>query len=598
VTVILSVLGISFLLMAETENRIARNEKRNAQVLYAAEAGVRAVEHWFDRPDTGIAMPGPGVVDRTVRLILDETDPYDPGAALPADGVLGSRPFWKQAVDLDVDGADDLFERPYHPTPLNALMGTADGPDLRIDDGDPAAEAFLADLSQTLFGNLPGEGGGVTVRLSRIDVRAPPYLELGGSWERFGLATVEVTARLYRDPDGDREVLGERTVRAVLTEIDYRRPSGPVSSCGDLSFVPRTGEPFPVRWGTLVAVGTARLGTPTALPRSVPRALPATPGTDPLWTTNAVAFGNWLQAIDVDPPGLNVPIDDPWLRVLAGGAVAGAPAGPQPFPSAVPPVAPDLSQVMQDQAVVVCPAFDYDVWKRVYAQSGKRGVHYFEHAGGGLYRENGVDPAQSFGVIANGAEGLYFFDTDDGLPPEDTDGDGRFDNLTPPILVSGGWSFRGVLFLNAESIRIDSTVAPQMEVEPPGEPYSDADTDGEHDAGEPWVNLRYPTTAAAIGNAVTSDLADGPPERDGRGPAIPDVPIALAGILFTNGTFEATGRGTVYGAIVAREAVTQDPADGSADAPRVLWDSRIADAWPPENLGLPRVAVTEWDTGD
>ena len=41
VMVILTLLGISFLLMADTENRIAENEKLSAQALYFAEAGAR-----------------------------------------------------------------------------------------------------------------------------------------------------------------------------------------------------------------------------------------------------------------------------------------------------------------------------------------------------------------------------------------------------------------------------------------------------------------------------------------------------------------------------------------------------------------------------
>jgi Tfp pilus assembly protein PilX len=85
VAVILMLLGIAFLLMGETENRIAQNEKRSAQAFYVAEAGARAVKRWFDRPGTGLRFPAPGVVDRTHRKILDETDPEDPAKATAAD---------------------------------------------------------------------------------------------------------------------------------------------------------------------------------------------------------------------------------------------------------------------------------------------------------------------------------------------------------------------------------------------------------------------------------------------------------------------------------------------------------------------------------
>ena len=64
VTVILTLLGVAFLLMGETENKIAENEKLSAQALYFGEAGVRVVKRWFDRPRSTSARststaPGP-----------------------------------------------------------------------------------------------------------------------------------------------------------------------------------------------------------------------------------------------------------------------------------------------------------------------------------------------------------------------------------------------------------------------------------------------------------------------------------------------------------------------------------------------------------
>ena len=69
IAVILTLLGVSFLMMAETENRIASNERHAAQALYAAEAGARAVRSWFDRPETGLGFPPPAVVDRSLQVL-------------------------------------------------------------------------------------------------------------------------------------------------------------------------------------------------------------------------------------------------------------------------------------------------------------------------------------------------------------------------------------------------------------------------------------------------------------------------------------------------------------------------------------------------
>ena len=50
VMVVVTLLGITYLFLADTENLIARNERDRAQVLGVAEAGARMVKHWFDQP--------------------------------------------------------------------------------------------------------------------------------------------------------------------------------------------------------------------------------------------------------------------------------------------------------------------------------------------------------------------------------------------------------------------------------------------------------------------------------------------------------------------------------------------------------------------
>ena len=161
VSVILALLGISFLLMGETENRIAQNEKRAAQALYVAEAGGRVVKSWFDHPGDALRFPPSTVVDRSQRRIIDESDPHDPADVVPADGIIGSFPYYKQGVDLDGNGAADLFDRPYRGGMLHSLMGTAEGPDMRIDESDAGARTFLENLTETLLGDFPGEGGAI-----------------------------------------------------------------------------------------------------------------------------------------------------------------------------------------------------------------------------------------------------------------------------------------------------------------------------------------------------------------------------------------------------------------------------------------------------
>jgi len=604
VSVILALLGISFLLMGETENRIAQNEKRAAQALYAAEAGGRAVKRWFDHPGSAIRFPAAAVVDRTQRRILDENDPYDPADVTPADGTIGSFPYYKQGVDLDGIGGDDLFDRPYRPGMLHSLMGTPDGPDMRIDASDGAARLFLEDFTETLLEGFPGEGDAIYALINRIDIYAPPYIEVGTNWNRYGLATVKVTARLYkREPRGDR-VIAERAVETVLGETPYQGPYGALHSCGGLTFTNVGG--LTLHWGPVTSAAATDITAPAAIPlnqvqESLPREEPGMPQVDPLWNTvGSAAFNDFKSDIE------NMLIDDPWFRLLSRGTIAGLAAGSvqpiPPFPYPPPGEAPgyccDHSNLAHRLPLLPCPLFDYDVWKLV-AISGESDVRYFVWSGGTRFRENGKEPERTFQEWTAGEEGIYFFETTDRLQPTDNDGDGLFDNLTPEIIVSsGGWHFRGLVYLNSSSFRVDHTPTATATLNPPGEPFQDADQDGLYDAGEAWINLVYPTTAGALDDPVRA-IADHPPGsaiRNERGPAITGVPVSFEGILYTNGFFEAIGNATYYGTVIARQGVTQADPGGAQPTPHIYWDESIKSGWPPPGWALPRTVITSWRT--
>jgi hypothetical protein len=162
VSFVLALLGIAFLFMAQTERAIAQNERRGAEALYVAEAGVRVVRSWFDRPGTAVGFPGVGAVDRSRRRIVDESDPYgiDP-ASLPAT------PVYKESDDR-------LFERPFRGSIEDSFRGAESGPDVRIDAGTAGGAAYLDELSATLFAEFPGPTAEVRARIRRIEVYAPP----------------------------------------------------------------------------------------------------------------------------------------------------------------------------------------------------------------------------------------------------------------------------------------------------------------------------------------------------------------------------------------------------------------------------------------
>lgn len=303
VSVILALLGISFLLMGETEERIAVNEKRSAQALHLAEAATRAAKRWFDHPGTALGFPTTAVVARSQRRIVDETDPSDPATATPADGVIGSLPYYKQGVDLDSDGQDDLFDKPFRPGFLHALMGTEDGPDMRIDESDPGARDFLDELTRAVAPGFPDEGGGVHARIARIDLFAPPYVDVAGIWSRYGVATLKVVARIYGPgPEGER-VVAERVVEAVLGETPYRGPHGPLHSCDALTFTSSVAD-LDVHWGVLTAVRSGKLSlgpAPSSSRSASARACPARNRPFPAWIRCGTVLTTMRSAISETP---------------------------------------------------------------------------------------------------------------------------------------------------------------------------------------------------------------------------------------------------------------------------------------------------------
>jgi hypothetical protein len=624
VAVALTVIGLSFVLIGETENLIATNERHSAQALHVAETGARVVVSWFDHPSERSALVpfDPGAVDRSLRRIEADGDPAT--APVSADGSPAS-PYYKQGIDRNADGRDDLFDRPYRGTASDALLGTRDGPDLRIDENaSAAARRYLADLSQALFPAYPSGVAGRRARLSRIDLFAPPYVVAGGEWTRHGIATIEVTARIYDERRGPAQrILAERTVRVVINEIPYGGAYGPVHSCSDLHLE----SALRARWGPATSTGTVDLpDAPSAATPGPPRAVPPGPRVDlHFHHGDDAGFADWKSRAQ------GRDLRDPWFRLLGGGSIVsptGGGPGTQPWPSVSPASdVEDRSNLFQSFSGTACPELDHGLWRFV-AASGRPDTRFFAWAGGATFRENGLGPARGFRDWVDGAEGLLFFDTADGLAPHDDDGDGIEDNLTPPISVSGGtWGYRGWVYVGTSEIVTGDFAGRPVVINAPGEPFQDADAngrfdggeswddldrngrydpgepfddsdrDGEFDAGENWLNLSY---AVDLANPHRVDLTnrlldDGSlglfPVRNRRGPPVNST-ASIQGVFRTPGRFRSLGEARHYGTVIAGGGFEHT---GAAPAPIFVWDETLLDPWPPEDWRLPRVFVTRWE---
>jgi hypothetical protein len=604
---VLTLLGVSYLLMADTENRIAENEKLSAQALYFAEGVTREVKRWFDRPPytaaggANLTRPTIAVMDRTKRNI--DTDGAGPSAEVPADGTA-ARPFYKMGVDLDGDGNDDIFDKPYRTELKDMFVGTLANPDIEMDRTKNAATAtFLDALSEKVMPGFPAGAAGILARVMKIDIYAPPYLDGGGgTWIRYGIATVSTQVQILRNPGTpDQQLLADRTVTVVLNETPFAAAFGPLHSCDELGW----NNAFKVHWGpaTVSAKGDLPTTAFTGMSKSIPRDLPATPRLDLLHGhLSPSGDGTWT---DLKSNLEGRTIDDPWFRFFAGlDVVNWSTLG---SPQVNPPVVldPDQSNQFQNYPNVPCPEFNYETWKSI-ARSGGSDVHYFawDPATGGMYfKENGTGGAADFETLTDGKTGLFFFDTQDGIAPHDFDASNVAANLTPTITISsGGYGTRGLLYVNTVLWRVAGSPGRPATFTFPGEPFRDSNENGVKDATEDYINLRYPVTdindPLVVDSTDTFDPSIPPPASphviwNATGPKITHDAVVW-GILYVTGQFEAGGTPYYDGSVVTY-AGTETGAKTVGTA-SFYWDPTITDHWPPAGWDLPRVIVTRWQT--
>jgi hypothetical protein len=587
VMAIMTLLGMAFLLMADTENKISENERLSAQALYFGEGVAREVKRWFDRPpytaagDANLSRPTTDVIDRTQRTAL---------------------PYYKVGVDNDGDGHDDIFDKPYRSDPKDMFVGTSDKPDIRMERvGHPATAAFLDDLAEKIMPDFPAGWANVRARIKTIDVYGPPLVNTGGGiLARYGIATVSVRLQILRNPGAaDEKIMAERTVTAVLNETPFSGVFGPLHSCDELSW----SNAFKVHWGTATAMTTGDMpgGTSAGMPTSIPQDLPASPklnlvhghlAGDPAW-------GLLVNGLE----GKTIP--DPWFRFFAGLGVVNwsALSSPQVNPPGV--LNPDESNKFQNYPNVPCPQFDYTTWKSI-ARSGGSDVHYYAYNGSSEFKESGSGASGSLENLTNGKTGLFFFDTTDGLPPHDFDAGNVAGNLTPDISISlGGYGVQGFLYVNARSWGVAGSPGRPATFTFPGEPFRDSNENGIRESTEPYINLRY-TGITSIDDPLVVDDADTydpsvlPPATPIRtwnatGPKITHDAIVW-GILYLSGKFDASGTPYYDGSVVTYAGTpTGTKTAGTAN---LYWDPTLTDNWPPVGWNLPRVIITRWETDE
>ncbi|MFQ5877323.1 MAG: pilus assembly PilX N-terminal domain-containing protein [Acidobacteriota bacterium] len=608
ITVILSLLGISYLLMAQTENTIAENERNSLLALYVAEAGARLAVGWFNDPSsTGYFVPGVSQVTRTDRLLDHDGDPATPRVlAVSGDA---AKPLYKDAAVTP----SGLFDRPYRSALGDTFLGIETGtdPDPSYATKGPdlvVTQSHLDAINDALFPGFPSPD--LRAKIARIELYSPPVVSIGGVDTRMGIATIKVTGGVFIYPGTtDERQIATRVVKAVVNEIPVPAPAGPLQSCSTLDY---TGS-FEIHWGTASSQGNADLGlTSGNVDNKSNTGVPYNLNDPFTYISGADTLASWATAHD------NEEIEDPWFKFVAGGALANIgtfapfPGDPQPWHYTSPgSTSLDHTNLFQN-TVMNCPEFDYGLWKAI-AQSGNKNHYYFKYDGGGNFRLDGTGPPVDFMTASDGLEGVIFFDTADGQPPNGLAYSDPGTNLTPDVEIDSttGWQgVQGFLYVNAKSFTTTGTggIGSLRTIIPPGEPGD----------GSGFVNLDYPGTLKGTyrikDGTVNFETFQDPVTGDwwctdasqcdstARTPSLTPVKdeyglpfqetVIVDGVFYTSGVISAKGNAKYFGSVIAEQGVL----DGGGTPEFWFDESLVKGNWPRKGMNLPRVVVTSWQT--
>lgn len=239
----LSLLGLAFVAISETESTIAKNQSQALQTLSVAEAGAKMVVEWFQDPAWGIAQSG---MPANAACSASPS----PCSATPGQKMKTIRNSGSYSGVYKPKASTKLFDKPYRPSEDDRLYGTENNADIII-NATTAGQATLDAINNILLGaNASDKLGG---QVTDIRIYAPPIVggivNSNGFWEggqRYGVATIKVTAQQFaRTGDPTSSVIASHSVRMVVGELPLPIPAGPIQGDANVSF----GGSFMVHWG-------------------------------------------------------------------------------------------------------------------------------------------------------------------------------------------------------------------------------------------------------------------------------------------------------------------------------------------------------------
>src|SRR5437867_5992724 len=211
----LSLLGLGFVAISETESAIAKNQQNALQTQAIAEAGAKVCVEWFQDPswaETNAGLPS--------------------NATLPA-AVKTNRRVGMNPASYDYQGVyrpdvtRKLLDKPYRSSNNDRFFGNEDNADLVINSTTAPAliDAFNDKLlasdtaTATALDKLAGE-------VTEIKIFAPPIVggavNSAGFWSsgsRYGVATIKVTSQQFQNPTAHTGIIASHSVRLVVGEL-------------------------------------------------------------------------------------------------------------------------------------------------------------------------------------------------------------------------------------------------------------------------------------------------------------------------------------------------------------------------------------------
>lgn len=222
----LSLLGLSFVAISETENAISVNQRNKTQTSTLAEAGAKTVVQWFQDP-----------VTMEARDLL----PTNLGDFKRERTVAAYKGYYKPDTAKEL-----LFDTPFGPKEPNMFFGDEEHADVAIVYGaNTASTNFIDAFNAALFYNETDAG-----KVTAIRIYAPPMVGaalVNGFWVggvRYGVATIAVTAERTNTAN---VVVSQAVCRIVIAPFPLPGPGGAIQAGGGIA----TNGAYEVHWGAV-----------------------------------------------------------------------------------------------------------------------------------------------------------------------------------------------------------------------------------------------------------------------------------------------------------------------------------------------------------